>query len=378
MNTNAIDKVVTETLAAIEKGKVQIYEIVENTQTEYIRVKDELDEMRKEVSLIISRVDALTIKEKRARLRLMDLHRNFRRFSEEEIKKAYEEAQKLQLQLQELRNQEVLLCYKRDHLEQALRRLNSMRHKAENMATQLGTVFNYLSTDIQNLNNRVGELQQMHQLGLSIIRAQEEERKRVARDIHDGPAQLMANIVMRAEFILKLLDIEPGKVREEMVALQKLVRQSLRDVRKVIFDLRPMVLDDLGLLPAIKRYAEEYQSQYNLSVKLIILGAQQRFATAIEVALFRVIQESLSNIRKHSNADRVLIKIEVLPKKINVGIKDNGCGFNLNTIMTDAKREGYGLIGMRERIQILKGQFTVNTAPGKGTSIYITVPLDVE
>ncbi|OAT79466.1 histidine kinase [Desulfotomaculum copahuensis] len=370
-----MDRVLKQTLTAIENGKRNIFDIAESTRAEYEQVKNELNGIYEEVKAIIEQVDNQAKEELRARIRLAEVSRDFKKYGELDIKSAYEEAQRAQLKLAELRSQEKLLRYRRDHLEINLRRLGAMQEKAEKMLTQLGTVLNYLAGDLQDLGSKIGELEQIHQLGLSIMRAQEEERRRVAREIHDGPAQAMANIVMRTEYLQAIMDVEPARVKEELKSLQQQVRQGLADVRQIIFDLRPMVLDDLGLIPAIKRYQTEFQNRYNLPVELLVLGGQQRLPAAVEVALFRIFQESLSNIHKHSRARHVLVKLETLPKKINLVIKDDGCGFNPEAAAENQEEHGYGLVGMRERIQILQGELTISSAPGKGTTISVSVPV---
>jgi len=377
-NIGQLDTIITETVTAIENGKRQVFDIAENTRIEHQRLKMELEEVRLQVTQLVAEVDALTIDEKKSRQKLAEVSKNFKRYSEDNIKNAYEDAQEKQLRLATLRGREGLLRYKRNNLEQSLRRLDSMLNKAENLASQLAVVTGFLTGNLKDFYQKIGEIQQMQQLGISIIKAQEEERHRVARDIHDGPAQLLANIVMRAEFCLKLLDIDRTKVKEELYELQHMVRQSLQDVRKIIFDLRPMVLDDLGLVPAIKRYVEDFQSQYGLAVELVIIGTPRRFSSAIEVAVFRIMQECLSNIRKHAQATMVAIKIEFLNNKLNAVVKDNGVGFHPETMINAGKKECFGILGMRERTQILKGEINLISAPGQGTTISVSVPLEGE
>lgn len=376
VDINALDRVIKETLEAIDRSKNQIYDIAENSRAEMSRVNEELDEVKNEVSNVIRQVDKLAINEKKSRIRLMEVSKDFRRYTEKDIKAAYEEAYALQIELIKLKEKEKLLRYRRDHLDISLRRLQSTVQRAEKLVSQVGVVFNFLSGGLRDLNLKIGELQQAQQMALSIIKAQEEERKRVAREIHDGPAQSMANIVMRAEFCLRLLDMNPGQVRDELVALQNLVRLSLTDVRKIIFDLRPMVLDDLGLAPAIKRYLADYKEQHGLQIEFLFFGQQRRLDSSIEVALFRIIQETISNIKKHARASSAVVKMELLRKKVNIHIKDDGRGFDLDKVMADKNRDGYGLVGMRERVQLLEGELNITTAPGQGTSINISVPVD--
>lgn len=370
-----LDKIINETLMHIERSQEQIYDIAENSRKEYKNIQNELAAIKSDVAEMIDRVDQLTAKEKKARVHLAEVSKNFKRYNEDNIKDAYEKAQKLQLALATLRGKEQLLRYKRDNLEQSLRRMQDVLEKAENMMSHLGVVLKYLGNNMENLFSKLKEIRQIQQLGISIIKAQEEERKRVAREIHDGPAQLLANIVMRAEYILKLMEVEPHNVKGELIRLQELVRQSLQDVRKIIFDLRPMVLDDLGLVPALHRYIDDYKKQFKINIEFVFFGKQERLSPTVEVALFRVIQEALNNVKKHARANQVMVKMEQLSNKIAVLIRDDGGGFNIDSIAKSKNRECYGLINMRERTQIMHGEFKITSSPGKGTVITIVIPL---
>lgn len=376
IDVKALDKIINDTLKALEESKRQLYDIAENTREEYLRASKELEIAKKEVTKIIKHVDLLEKKERKARIRLMEVSRNFSQFTEADIKAAYKEAQRLQLLLNDWRHREMMARFKRDQLERTVKQLRETLQKAENLMSHLGAVFNYLSNSLQSASQKINELQQMHQMGVNIIRAQEEERKRVAREIHDGPAQLLANIVMRAEFCLKLLEVDPGKVRDELKALQELVRRSLQDVRKIIFDLRPMALDDLGLIATLKRYLEEYRKQNNIETELVCLGRNKRMPAAVEVAVFRIIQECLNNIHKHARAKHATVKVEMLDDRINVTVRDDGKGFDIESVQKDAGMEGYGLVNMRERAGLLNGKIDIQSAPGRGTTVSLSIPVN--
>lgn len=376
IDVKALDKIINDTLKALEESKRQLYDIAENTREEYLRASKELEIAKKEVTKIIKHVDLLEKKERKARIRLMEVSRNFSQFTEADIKAAYKEAQRLQLLLNDWRHREMMVRFKRDQLERTVKQLRETLQKAENLMSHLGAVFNYLSNSLQSASQKINELQQMHQMGVNIIRAQEEERKRVAREIHDGPAQLLANIVMRAEFCLKLLEVDPGKVRDELKALQELVRRSLQDVRKIIFDLRPMALDDLGLIATLKRYLEEYRKQNNIETELVCLGRNKRMPAAVEVAVFRIIQECLNNIHKHARAKHATVKVEMLDDRINVTVRDDGKGFDIESVQKDAGMEGYGLVNMRERAGLLNGKIDIQSAPGRGTTVSLSIPVN--
>ncbi len=373
IDKNNLDKLLRKTVETVEKSQEEIYRINENARQEYERIKRELIYVKKETSLVIQKVDQLEKEYYHARIKLMEINRNFQKYSEDEIKDAYEAAQKKQIELIGLREKEKLLRMQRDYYERNLENLKETMHRSENLISNMNIALCFLTNDLDELSTQIGEIQQMQNLGLSIIRAQEEERKRVAREIHDGPAQNLANIVMQTEFCIKLLEKRPELIKEELIRLVDLVRNSLQDMRKIIFNLRPMVLDDLGLIPAIKKYTEQYQKEYNIYVNITIFGQERRLDSSLEVALFRIIQESLTNIKKHAEAKQAVIKIEFLENKIIVSVKDDGKGFDLKSHV-EKQNSGFGLLGMKERLQLLKGTLKIKTAPGKGTEIILSVP----
>jgi two-component system sensor histidine kinase DegS len=155
------------------------------------------------------------------------------------------------------------------------------------------------------------------------------------------------------------------------VALQGVVRGSLQDTRKIIFDLRPMALDDIGLPAALKKFVANYREQYGLPVEFQYFGTQKRMPHAVEVAMFRIVQEGLNNIYKHANATNVLVKLEVLPNKVNLLVRDDGKGFTPEKLGRGPRPKGYGLVGIKERVQLLKGDMEIVSAPGHGTSLVV-------
>lgn len=205
----------------------------------------------------------------------------------------------------------------------------------------------------------------------SIVRAQEEERRRLARDIHDGPAQLLANVVLRIDVSQKLLAIDPSRAVSEMEQLKQLLRHSLQDVRKIIFDLRPMALDDLGLLPALRSYLSTASQQHHWTFDMKVQGEERRFPPEMEVALFRIAQEALSNVAKHADAHHVSLTLRFGPSELEMELVDDGVGFDLKKAQGQG---GFGLISMRERAELLGGRLEILTRPGEGTTVKVKVP----
>lgn len=209
-----------------------------------------------------------------------------------------------------------------------------------------------------------------YKVGERIIQAQEEERRYLAREIHDGPAQSMANVVLRAEICERLLAVGRQELVQELSQLKFLVKESLREVRKIIFDLRPMALDDLGLVPTLRRYLEYLEEQDGLRVALAVTGQERRLPSALEVALFRVIQEAVNNAHRHAQASIIQVQLSFDDKHITASVCDDGVGFDVDQVQQGWQdRPSFGLVNMRERVQLLNGDFEVKSAPGKGTSI---------
>ena len=369
-----LENVIANTIQAVEKGKEDLFRLESNVREEYDRCQRQLLDIRIRIERVIEEVDTLEEDSRKLRNQLMVVNRDFNRYSKEDIKVAYDEAHEKMLELMRKRETEKILRLQRDHLEQNIKTLEGAKKRSEELISNISMALKLLTQDLTGFFTQIGEAQQASNLGLSIIRAQEEERRRVARDIHDGPAQSFANIVMRAEFCLKLMDVNPDQVREELQDLMLLVRGSLEDVRKIIFDLRPMSLDDLGLLSALKRYIEQYMEDYKIHVDLNIIGRERRIDNSLEIALFRIIQESLTNVRKHSGAPEVVIKIEYLEDRINLLVRDNGRGFDPEKVRIQKQGISFGLTGMGERIQLLKGRFDIKSAPGKGAQIIVSIP----
>ena len=372
-----LDAIIKETIAVIGSSKEMIYDIGEEAREEYRRLEEEVKKLQEETADVIDRVDELEGLEQRARWRLLEVSRDFARYTEDDIRWAYEEAKNIQVELALCREREKLLRQRRDDLERGLRRLEQTVRKAEKLVTQVGVVIDYLEGKLGDLSQQLEGMQQRQQLAAGIIKAQEEERRRVAREIHDGPAQSLANLVFRLEVCEKLLAAERlPELRGELAELKGLIKGSLQEVRKIIFDLRPMALDDLGLVPALRRYLEGLEEREGLVVNLAVFGQEVRLASAVEVGLFRIIQEALHNVSKHARAASARVTLTYGQEQLLLSVRDDGRGFDLREVERGGRSGGhFGLISMRERAELLGGRFEVKSAPGQGTRITVAVPI---
>ena len=248
--------------------------------------------------------------------------------------------------------------------------------KAENLYCKVGKALNFLSGDLLEISVQLEDMQQKQLLGLKVIQAQEDERLRVSKEIHDGPAQLLSNIFIKAEICEKLMYNDVEKAKEELHNLKKVVRESLQDVRKIIYDLRPMSLDDLGLVPTLQRFITNYQENSGVRVSFKTKGAFDKLKSVISLTVYRIVQEAINNIDKHSNADNVVILLEEYEGRLKLSITDDGKGFDTNKLKQgkDDIESGFGLFSMQERVELINGEFKIVSEPGKGTRLNITIP----
>jgi two-component system sensor histidine kinase DegS len=374
INIGMLDGVIKRTIQTVEASQAQIFEIAESARQEGNAMKQELHELRQEIEQVIRQVDSLEINYRKARNRLALVSRNFNTYSEEDIRIAYEEASKLQVELSINRERENSLKRRRNDLERRLRNLEETIDRAEVLMTQMGVVLGYLTGDLSKVGEALETAKQHQMMGLRIIQAQEEERKRVAREIHDGPAQSMANVVLRTEIVEKMLKNERIlEAQMELHELKEMVRLSLAEVRRIIFDLRPMALDDLGLVPTIQKYIKNFEERTKQSVDLIVFGQEQPLKSSVKAAIFRLIQECLNNVEKHSNAKFVQVKLEFTQENLHLVVKDDGVGFDMND--RAASYSSFGLLGMKERTQLLEGTMDIQSTPGQGTKIMFQIPV---
>jgi len=208
----------------------------------------------------------------------------------------------------------------------------------------------------------------------SIIQAQESERQRLSRQMHDGPAQALSNFILQTEIAMRLMDVDTAQAREELSNLKSSAMGTFQKVRNFIFELRPMMLDDLGLSPTIKRYADTFKDQTGMDVVVTVSGQERRLESYIEVMIFRALQELLGNAARHSQASVVKANIDMGESFVKVTVDDNGKGFNPE-ILNQGNSLGLNLI--RDRVEMLGGTFEMDSTIGKGTRIIFAIPAKI-
>ncbi len=304
----------------------------------------------------------------------MTVSRDFEKHSEEDIKAAYEETKDIQIKLSIERQKEIQLREKRDDLERNLRSMLNILNQSDHLTMQLGVALGFLKGDFKDMSGHISDINERRNLAARIIKAQEEERQRVARDIHDGPAQTLANIVIQTEICERLIDRDLNEAKKELNELKEIVRSSLQELRKIIFNLRPSSLDNLGLQAVTKRYCEEFQEETGIRTEFRFFGDKTRLDSEIEVTIFRLIQEALTNVKKHSKAKNCIVKLEFGDGKANLVIADDGVGFEVCAKDSNDSEQHFGIMTIKERVALVDGSFNIESERGQGTKLFATIP----
>jgi len=210
---------------------------------------------------------------------------------------------------------------------------------------------------------------------INIIEAQEQERFRLSRQMHDGPAQALTNLVLQAEICERLFDRDPERARAELAELKKNVVSSFRTVKEFIFDLRPMMLDDLGMIPTVRRYVQGITDEGYGGLSLLVTGKERRLARHQEVTVFRIIQALIHIARDQGQATNVTVSIDIGDDRVKVVVEDNGIGFDVDDDLSTPDAQRLSLSTLRERAEMLSGQLQVHSAPGTGAQASFYLPV---
>lgn len=210
-------------------------------------------------------------------------------------------------------------------------------------------------------------------LSSQIIKAQEEERLRIARELHDETAQALASLLVRQRVAERSPD--PESLQRTMADLRVLTSEALEGVRRMALELRPTMLDDLGLVAAVEAFARQFSHRTAVPVEVRMSRRPERLPPEVELVAFRVIQEALSNVARHSGASRAEVRLDASPGLFSVSVADDGHGFELETAL-DSRQRSLGLFGMRERAALVGGRLSLDSAPGRGTRVRLEIPAE--
>ena len=270
-----------------------------------------------------------------------------------------------------------------DEIGELGRRFDEMRVKLKasleesaRWAAELEHRVDERTREVEEKNRELNVLNRIRrQLLAKTISAQEEERKRLARELHDDSAQTLTAVLMTLKTAEDALPAGPHDARKAMDRSRSQLELALREIRKAIVDLRPSALDDLGLAAAARTYATEHLRPHGIKVAFSVSGDEQRATGAAATAVFRIVQEAVSNAARHSGARKVRISLDFGPSAVVTEVKDDGAGFDpAGFHQPQESGRGLGLLGMRERAELFGGDVEIESGPGKGTTVRVRIP----
>lgn len=332
----------------------------EKTREKILAELEQYRREKKEIALLLeqSQLDMHKLAQRNAAIttHLQQIHNQFDSMPREDIRMAYDSALDTQQRLLVMRGQVDKLQSDQSHMTKYIETIDHLMHLMENGSSSGLTGF-----------KGTGPLDTIEMT----IQAQEAERQRLSRQMHDGPAQTLSNFILQTEIAMRLFDVDQEKAKQELEALRSAATNSFRKVRDFIFELRPMMLDDLGLVPTLKRYADAFKQQSSIQILLSITGVERRLVSYEEVMIFRAIQELLNNAVQHSQALQIKVHLDMAEDHIRVVVDDDGKGFDPD-ILSDSK--GIGLKVIQDRVRMLGGEFKLDSVPGQGTRVAFHVP----
>ena len=352
---------------AASEAQQKLQELHATLNADLDKARRELNEMETLLRQTNSEVEKLAQRELTVANRLRDLEVNVDKYSKADIKNFYTSAQEVQMRLLMMRGQ----------LEQLQFRQQALKVRQSQLFEIVSALEPLVGADLGGGGPARGGADDGGDMIANIIQAQEKERLRISLQMHDGPAQSMSNLVLRAEICQRLIDRDLDQARSELGALKGAINATLQDTRRFIFDLRPMILDDLGLIPTLRRYVQQVSDKHKLEINLMVQNMDGRLPGHYEVAIFRFIQEALNNVVRHANANQARVLLDNSGGTIHVVIEDDGGGFHVSEVLADESgRRNMGIETLRQQAEmLLRGEFGIESAIGRGTRVAAVVPM---
>ncbi len=347
-------------LSGAERLRILILE----SQKEYDRTQQDLKEIDVLIRQTTAEVETLAQRNTQIGNRVRQMEMNLDTYPRDDIKEIYTAAHESQMRLFMMRGQLEQLQNRQQALEKHSQRLLQLVESASGIAP----------ADVADLAS--GPTSGTQRDLVRVIEAQESERKRLAVQIHDGPAQSLNNLILQAEICERLFDTDPVQARVELGNLKNAVYVTFHRIREFISTLRPMMLDDLGLVPTLKQYVQGFEEKAELSTNFTVMGREIRMPDHVEVALFRAIQELLNNVHNHAHATHVQVTLDFQEQQIVASVEDDGSGFDAGEVQSSAQqRKGLGLSTIQERAEMLGGRVQFESRIGRGTKVRLEIPV---
>jgi len=374
-NKTSLQEAINLTLSAVAEGREQVETIALTTREEVERLSREHEQLKLECVYAIDQVEMLEAESRLARDKLMVVSRDIKMYTEVEMQNAYEHAQHVQTDLALWRERESQFRIRRDEVARRLKSLQATAHQAELLMVKFQHISGYLTSEFEDVSATLSAQHAQNLIGIRMLQMQEEERKWLAHRLHDGPMQSLASVAMRMQAQSQAPTIETATLRDD--ARQRL-NTVIGDLRQVVFDLRPPLLDDLGLVPTLKRYAEQWSTSTQITIRIHLVGVEVTLSPTEKVTVFRMIQEGLKNIHIHASASMVDLTLTYRPDSLHILLQDNGIGIPQVDWDRWLEEGKMGLILCRERLAAFGGTLELPpaTSETKGARVDLLLPIE--
>lgn len=346
-------------------------ELIETLTQEMKRIKEKLVEIKGQIDQTQLVVDREQQRNADIATELRTIQDNIDTIPRQDIRSKYDEAIDARFRLTTMRGQLEKFQANREQLEREQTMLSQMLNKLQGVTT-IASGEEAPTTAAQKGTVNI----------VRIVQAQEEEKLRLARLMHDGPAQSLTNFILQTEICQRLFDRDPARAAEELNNLKTNASVTFQKVRDFIFDLRPMMLDDLGVVPTVRRYVDSFRDKNDIDTKLELLGEERRLESHREVMLFRGIQELMGHSRDYASSNELLVRLDMSSDRIKVDVEDNGRGFDAEAAFTgdDTHLEprAQGLLTLKEKFELVGGSLSVSSSETDGTHVHIELPASDE
>jgi len=343
-----------------ETGIESLEQLSEEYGKEYEQTQRELKEIDLLIQQTTGEVERLAQRNTQVTNRLRQIEAALDTVPQQDIREAYAAVLDTQQRLFTMRGQLEKLQSNQRNMERYLDLLRSVLELARQAEPEVQVA-------------EEGEPSQP--LVVRIIEAQERERLRLSRQMHDGPAQSLTNLILQAEICERLFETDPERARTELASLRNSVAGTFQKVKQFILNLRPMMLDDLGVVPTMRRYVDSFADNSGVATHLMVTGKERRLEPHKEVTIFRLVQELLNNAVEHAHATTVQINLDIGDDAARVSVEDNGSGFELTESLTSPEADQLGLATMRERVEMLGGRISFDSGLGRGTKVSFDLPV---
>ena len=344
-----------------EEEKSLLEQLVEESRKEFEQVQLELREIDVLIKQSTNETDRLAQRNAQITNRVRQIESNFDTVPREDIQEAYTDFQDAQKRLFMMRGQLETLQSDQENLQRYSDQLRRLMEATEGTFTQQ--------------NGGPQGVASSQPAIVRVVEAQERERQLLVEMMHDGPAQQLTNLILQAEICERLFDQDPSRTREELTNLRQSVTATFQEVRGIMLDLRPMMLDDLGLVPTLKKFTEGFQEKSGLPVNLTVTGQERRLQSHSEATIFRVVQELVKNARDHAHCTSIEISLDIDEVWVRANVEDNGTGFDVDEVMQAVDQyKTIGLATLRERVEMLGGVLDIDSGIGRGTKVSLQIP----